>query len=105
MKIKLIDFEKRYVKIRERYPHIGQCIHQGCPNPPDLTPSLGLDSSCAYHRLLFDYWLYEVMEPTREMEHILLRREAFGKWNDKLDTETRNKIVLRLAQEAINWEC
>lgn len=103
--VKLEDFKKRYENIRKQHPHIGQCVHEGCPNPPDITPGLGLDSSCAYHRLLFDHWLYEVMEPVPEMEKTLLRREAYGKWDDTIDDYLRNKIVLRIAQDAINWGC
>lgn len=104
MAVTIKDFAKRYANIRERYPHIGQCNHEGCRNPPDIT-SMGVDSSCSYHRMLFDHWLYEKMDPVPEMEHTLLRREAFGKWNDGIDDFLRDKIVTHAAQDAINWEC
>ena len=103
--VTLEDFEKRYANIRKQHPHIGQCNHEGCRNPPDTTPLLGLDSSCAYHRLLFDHWLYEKMDPVPEMETVLLRREAFGKWADETDDARKDEIVLRSARDPINWEC
>lgn len=103
--VTLEDFEKRYRNIREQHPYIGQCNHEGCPNPPDITPGLGLDSSCAYHRLLFDFWLYERMDPVPEMENTLLRREAYGDWHVKLTDEDRDAIVLRAAQDPLDWYC
>ena len=105
MTITLDDFEKRYANIRKQHPYIGQCNTEGCRNPPDITPGLGLDSSCAYHRMLFDFWLYERMDPIPEMENTLLRREAFGKWNDVITDQVRDDIVLKSAQEQINWAC
>jgi len=103
--VKLEDFKKRYENIRKQHPHIGQCVHEGCPNPPDITPGLGVDSSCAYHRFLFDYWLYEKMDLVPEMENTLLRREAYGKWDDTIDDYLRDKIALRAAQDPLNWYC
>ena len=60
--VTLKDFETRYENIRRDVPDVKICSVCGCSNPRDSTEMLGVDTSCAYHRLLFDYWSCEVME-------------------------------------------
>jgi hypothetical protein len=108
-KVTLEDFEKRYQFIRETNKHVKTCSINGCSNPRDTT-SLGEDSCCAYHRLLFDYWTYEVMGPDFDklmnyMSNQRARRAAFTRWRNKLGKEQCDKIVLKLAQDGINWVC
>ena len=110
MKVTLQDLEIRYKKLREQNPKIENCSVAGCKNLRDVTPLLGVDTSCAYHRLLFDWWLYEVMPHDFKttyhyMESQKGRRRAFTNWMNKLGKEGCNKIVLKLANDGINWEC
>jgi len=108
MSLTLEDFEVRYRRLRKLYPDLPKCSVRECDNPCDVTEGMGVDSSCAYHRLLFDYWLYEVM-PTEKSHHYFsnqrARRTAFTRWRNKAGKETCDAIVLELAQEAINWTC
>ena len=107
-KITLKDFEIRYKNIRKQNPKVKKCSGRSCNNPRDSTPLLGEDTSCAYHRLLFDFWSSDVMDPD-DFYHYLEsqkgRRRAFTNWMKKLGKAQCNKLVLRLAQEGINWEC
>jgi len=106
MTITLADFELRYKNIREQHPELGKCSVKGCNNPQDIT-MMGEDSSCSYHRLLFDWWT-----GTLDYDNILYyftnqraRRTAFTKYRNRLGVEECDKIVLMMAQDAINWEC
>jgi hypothetical protein len=106
--ITFADFDARYKNLKEKYPDIGKCSVKGCNNPRDITPGLGVDSSCAYHRLLFDYWIYEVVEGNKANYYFTNQRErraAFTRWRNNAGKETCDKIVLALAQEGINWQC
>ncbi len=102
------DFQIRYRNIRKQNPKVKTCSVRGCKNPRDSTPYLGEDTSCAYHRLLFDYWACEVMNP-EDLWHYLEsqkgRRRAFTNWRNRMGKADLDKIVLRMAQEGINWEC
>lgn len=106
--ISLKDFEIRYTNIRKQNPTVKKCSITGCNNPRDSTPLLGSDTSCAYHRLLFDYWACDVMDNDK-FHHYLSsqkgRRRAFTNWRNRTAKADLDKIVLRLAQEGINWEC
>jgi len=108
MIVTLADFYVRYDNIIKKYPDIGKCSVKGCNNPRDITEGLGVDSSCAYHRLLFDYWLYEVMDHAKTEYYFAnqrARRTAFTRWRNKTGKKACDKIVLMLAQEGINWKC
>ena len=104
----LEDFEVRYKNLKESHPDLPKCSVKGCNNPRDITEEMGVDSSCAYHRLLFDYWMSEVME-NEDLWHYLKnqrsRRSAFTRWRNKTGKEGCDKIVLEMAQEPINWAC
>ena len=81
-KITLEDFEIRYKNILVSDPKRKCCSSSGCNNPVDYT-MLGEDTSCAYHRLLFDFWSCEVMDMDK-FHHYLEsqkgRRRAFTNW-------------------------
>jgi len=106
--ITLEDFEKRYDNLRKQYPKIKKCTVAGCKNPRDITKLLGWSSSCAYHRLLFDFWGMETLSTEkmlRYVKHQKGRRRAFSNWMRKTGKEECDRIVLEMAQEPINWEC
>lgn len=106
--VTLEDFKVRYRNIRKQNPKVKKCSVRGCPNPRDSTKFLGEDTSCAYHRLLWDFWSCDVMNPDK-FHHYLQsqkgRRRAFTNWMNKTGKEECDRIVLRMAQEPINWEC
>jgi len=106
--ITLTDFEIRYKNILKQNPKIKKCSVKDCSNPRDSTPLLGKDTCCAYHRLLFDFWLYHVIS-TNKLQHYLEcqkgRRRAHTNWMNKIGEDECTKIVLKMAQEGINWEC
>lgn len=107
MSITLDDLEIRYQNIRKNDPKIRQCSVRGCKNPRDTTPGLGEDTSCAYHRLLFDHWITQI-DSDKVMYYIenqTPRRAAFTRWRNKVGKEYCDKAVLYLAQEGINWVC
>ena len=106
--ITLEDFEIRYKNIRKQNPKVKKCTVAGCNNPRDSTPQLGEDTCCAYHRLLFDFWSSDI---ALIRGHNVLkmsqkgRRRAFTNWMNRTGKKGLDKIVLRMAQEGINWEC
>ena len=104
MSITLEDLEKRYVNVRKNHPEVGECTFEGCKNPLDAT-MMGLDTSCAYHRLLFDWWLYEVDSGAAMDENTKRRRANFRTWTEELGQEKCDEIVLHMANQAINWAC
>ena len=108
MAVTLEDFEIRYRNIRKNNPKVKKCSVSGCNNPQDSTPKLGMDTCCAYHRLLFDFWSCEVMD-IKKFYHYLEsqkgRRRAFTNWMNKLGKTKCDRLVLKMAQEGINWEC
>jgi len=105
--VTLEDFQIRYKNIRLQNPKVKKCSVSTCNNPRDSTP-LGEDTSCAYHRLLFDFWACEVMDNDKLFHYLESqkgRRRAFTNWMNRTGKDGLDKIVLRLAQEGINWEC
>jgi len=103
-KITLADFEKRYELIRKVFPKVKNCSVKGCKNPRDMT-SLGEENCCSYHRLLFEFWVCDVIHG--HTENFVSRRGvrfAFAKWRTKIGKESCDDIVLELSQETINWE-
>lgn len=107
-KISLEDFEVRYKNIRESKPKVKKCSVSDCNNPRDSTEFLGEDTCCAYHRLLFDFWSADVMDADKfhhYLESSKGRRRAFTNWMSRMGKEGCDKLVLRMAQEPINWKC
>lgn len=105
--VTLEDFKIRYRNIREQNPKVKRCSLRGCKNPRDTTPQLGEDSCCAYHRLLFDFWSVEVV-PEKFFEYFKnqrARRRAFTIWRKCIGKDECDRVVLKLANEKINWEC
>lgn len=108
MKVTLEDFEIRYRNIRRTNPKIRKCVVKNCNNPRDSTPLLGEDTTCAYHRLLFDFWSAEAMPPDKFYHYLESqkgRRRAFTNWMNRIGKGECDKIVLEMAQAGINWEC
>ena len=108
MSLTLEDLDIRYANILKDNPTVKRCSVRGCNNPRDATKYLGEASSCAYHRLLFDFWSSEAMDNDKfnyYMENQRARRSAFTRWRNKIGKEQCDKIVLKLAHEPINWEC
>lgn len=107
-KVTLEDFEIRYRNIRNQNQKVKKCSVKGCNNPRDSTPLLGEDTCCAYHRLLFDFWMCDIA-PIRGHNVVLMsqkgRRRAFTNFLNRTGKEDLDRIVLEMAQEGINWEC
>ncbi len=107
--VTLKDLEIRYQNLRKQFPKLKKCSVSNCNNPRDITPSLGKGASCAYHRLLFDYWTCDVLEDMEKIYHYMEsqkgRRRAFTNWRNRTGKKTCDEIVLKLSQEGINWEC
>lgn len=107
-KITLKDLEIRYENIRKANPKVKKCSVNTCHNPIDSTPKIGMDTCCAYHRLLFDFWACEVMNNDKFWHYLKSskgRRRAFTNWMNKTGKTELDNLVLRMAQEPINWEC
>jgi hypothetical protein len=105
-KITLADFETRYTNIRKQSLKTKICSVKGCKNPQDTTEFLGTDTCCAYHRILFDHWIYDVIRGnTHDFVSRRGMRFAFAKWRTKTGKETCDEIVLKLAQDLTNWVC
>jgi len=101
------DLELRYRNIREANPRTKKCSVKGCSNPRDSTELLGEDTCCAYHRLLFDYWSCDVAKDGIRMFKMArsVRRRLFSRWMRNMGKKECDKIVLKLAQDPINWKC
>ena len=108
VKVTLADFEIRYANIRKQNPKVKKCSVKGCPNPRDSTKYSGEDTCCAYHRLLFDFWSCDIA-PIRRYDALKMtqkgRRRAFTNFLNRTPKEDLDNLVLRMAQEGINWEC
>lgn len=106
MEITLDDLEIRYNGIKEKNPKIPKCSKIECKNPIDWAgPHMGWDTSCAYHRLLFDYWIYEIVNQDLVVMERQERRIEFDKWIKSIGQEKADEIVLMMANEKINWMC
>ena len=106
-KITLKDLEIRYKGIREKSKDkVPNCSFKNCKNPIDYTKGMGWDTSCAYHRLLFDWWLYHVINGDMIiLRNKRTRRIRFAKWVKRIGKKKADKIVLKMANDAINWSC
>jgi len=107
MSITFKDFHVRYANIRKQYPNIESCSVHGCLNPVDFT-ELGKDTSCAYHRILFDIWACGGTDFEKFNFYLTnqkARRTAFTKWRNSLGKEKCDELVLMEAQCSINWVC
>lgn len=82
-----------------------RCTYHDCNIPIDNT-ALGWDTSCPYHRLLFDHWLYEVKGT--EINHYKTtqgKRSAFTQWVNRTGKKRCDAIVDEMSNVPINWEC
>lgn len=108
-----IELNKKYlindlIKIRvhsllkAKAPECGYC---DCNLPIDNT-MLGWDTSCPYHRLLFDYWLMEVIgNDINFYKTVQGKRSAFTQWVNRIGKENCDKIVNDMSEWPLNWEC
>jgi len=82
-----------------------ECGFEGCTLPIDHT-LMGWDTSCPYHRLLYDYWMYEVFgtEKILEIEREK-KRMLFREWVAMTGKEGCDKIVDEMSSDSINWKC
>ena len=106
--VTLGDFVVRYENLREQHPDLPECSVESCRNPCDITEGMGVDTTCAYHRLLFDYWIMEVVSPDYTHRYIMdktARRRDFSEWRKSQGKTTCDSIVLQMAQSSINWMC
>ena len=89
----------------EGKPSLPECAWPDCKELVDGTPGLGMDSSCPYHRLLFDHWLYEVSNA----EILALPRDERNKfvsaWVEKVGKDKCDSIVDEMSRDGINWKC
>lgn len=82
-----------------------ECTYEGCTLPRDHT-MMGWDTSCPYHRLLFDHWMYEVYgtELILELEREEKRR-LFREWVGKTGKKGCDSIVDEMSHVPLNWKC
>lgn len=106
--ITLEDLEKRNESIKKFFPNLPKCCKEGCNNLVDVIGD-EQDTSCAYHRLLHDYFLYEVDEgkshPNQSSNTIEQYRKIVNDWEEKMGKEECDKIVLMMANDPLNWMC
>ena len=106
----LEDLEIRYKSLREKNPQMPNCSFKGCVNPLDWTGRMGWDTSCSYHRLLHDYFLYEVDETKHHYNtpgglSVGEYREMFRAWVKKTGKKRCDKIVVKMMSDVLNWAC
>ena len=115
MSVTLDDLEKRYENIKISFPKIKKCSVYGCKNPRDMVEMLTDCNTCAYHRLLFDWWSCDVYggylilltrkDRRRKDRRRKDRRRLFSVWMRKTGKSKCDEIVLRMAEDKINWIC
>lgn len=81
-----------------------ECGYKDCNLPIDNTEGMGWDTSCPYHRLLFDHWLYEVID-IDSYKTQQGKRSAFTQWVNKAGKKYCDEIVDDMSQVPINWKC
>ena len=107
MKITLKDLDIRYKGIRAKSKDkVPNCSFKRCTNPIDYTEGMGWDTTCSYHRLLFDYWLYNVIEGNTEiLKNRNNSRKMFNEWVKQIGKNKADKIVVKMVNDGIIWEC
>lgn len=85
------DFEIRNKGLRgSKAPN---CTFKGCKNPRNCT-----ESTCFYHRVLFDRWLCDLGNSRARCDD-----KAFYAWIEKCGKLACDRMVLEFAQAPINW--
>ena len=108
-----MDFiDERDKALTKAWPKAPRCAFPGCDRTVDFLPTAGqFDTTCPRHRLLHDYFLYEVDEgqshPNNPKGGLPLEeyRAKFYKWADDLGPEGQKDIILYMASDIINWIC
>jgi len=107
-KITLQDLDIWCENLLKAFPDNPKCAFDG--KPVDVT-LMGIDTSCPYHRLLHDQFLYNEggHELQLQMAEGNLTREAyrldFHCWMIRKGKEVCDAIVLEMASAPLNWEC
>lgn len=99
------DIIKLRVHSLLRDTKLPRCGYKGCNLPIDYTEGIGFDTSCPYHRLLFDWWLYNVANHPISLYSKRGRRIAFSKWINRIGKNQCDKIVDDMSKTPINWKC
>lgn len=81
-----------------------ECTYPDCNLPLDNT-TLGWDTSCLYHRLLFDHWLYEIAADINSYKTQQGKHSAFTQWVNRTGKKQCDEIVNEMSHIPINWEC
>jgi len=82
-----------------------ECTYPDCNLPIDNT-ALGWDTSCPYHRLLFDHWLYNIAGPDIDSYKTQQgKRSAFTQWVNRTGKKQCDAIVDEMSRVPINWKC
>ena len=85
------------------------CSFVGCGELVDVTEGMGVDTSCPYHRLLYDHWMYnQIGDPCGKsllFEDKTARRKKFFDWVAKTGQEECDTIVNEMSLVPINWKC
>ena len=105
MSVTLDDLEKCYEKIKISFPKTKKCSVYACKNPRDMVEMSTECSTCAYHRLLFDWWSCDVYAGDLIRLTQKGRRRLFSVWMRKMGKGKCDKIVLKMATDKINWVC
>ena len=110
---KVMDVIEWKNKLNDRkLPGRRRCLW--CENGVDLT-SCGLDTTCPKHRLIHDYYLYNVegqlIHPDikdgsdKRCKNKEEYREIYKSWYDSLTDKDVEEILIYQASDAINWLC
>lgn len=107
----LKQVQTRAETIKKQHPNLPKCLW--CENCVDITPLLGQDTVCPYHRLLHDEFFYECggsdihpnMPYTNVCKTIDEYRTKYKEWMTKLGQEQCDLIVANKALYPINWQC
>jgi len=92
-------------RISEGETPIPECTWPGCNELRDGTPGMGMDTSCPYHRLLFDHWLYEISDEVARNVLREDRNKSIDEWAKELGKDECDKIVDEMSRVGINWMC
>lgn len=97
--------------LSNKYPNRNKCAIPNCKLVVDQTIS-GDDTLCPYHRLLVDFWFYELdgsnfhpdLHSPKSDPDIESYRKRYNTWIDSLSEKEKDNIVCNMGQYSINWE-
>lgn len=104
--VSLNDLKQRCENILNDNPEIQECAIDNCSNPIDWT---GVDwsTACPYHRLLWDYWLYTEVNGDQKIIEMgrIPRRNLFIEWMNEIGPSRCDEIVIKMANDPLQWKC